>query len=370
MEKKYYELCADYKYTPITLDPTSRTIVFGDLHGDYNLTKELLVSSGVGRFDSDDKVTWTGGDTIVVQLGDQVDRCRLLTRDQDNCNGPNDTVDDEASDIKIMELFTELHNQAVLSGGAVVSLLGNHELMNVLGFMQYVSYKNIQMFEDYKDPENPDKKYGSAMEARKHAFAEGNEYAKFLACTRVPAVIIGSNLFVHGGIVNRTIQDFKINDREYIENLADLLRLWMHRKKKRSEVKDELDNKYSFFWSRMLGEIPPNIAFEDPQCTNAIADTIDTLCVDNIVVGHMPQTRKGINSTCSKRVWRIDTGSSKAFDIYARGEKKHGRRAQWLEIIHGNKKDVFRKCDKSECTEIDVEKTKFYDKSSRRCKRV
>lgn len=54
------------------------------------------------------------------------------------------------SDIKILELFTDLDEQAVKHGGRVISLLGNHEISNALGNMSYVSVKGIDGFKNYK----------------------------------------------------------------------------------------------------------------------------------------------------------------------------------------------------------------------------
>ena len=70
---------------------------------------------------------WSGGNTIVVQLGDQIDNLR---------NNPDY---DEPSDIKILKFMTDLHNQAQKEKkGAVYSLLGNHEIMNTKD-LRYVS---------------------------------------------------------------------------------------------------------------------------------------------------------------------------------------------------------------------------------------
>ena len=48
-----------------------------------------------------------------------------------------------------MELFTDLHEQAVKVGGAVISLLGNHEINNSMGILTYVSAKGLDGFKKY-----------------------------------------------------------------------------------------------------------------------------------------------------------------------------------------------------------------------------
>ena len=51
----------------------------------------------------------------------------------------------------------------------VISLLGNHEIMNVQGNMNYVSYKGLEQFKDEINPETG-KKFKSGKEARKYLF--------------------------------------------------------------------------------------------------------------------------------------------------------------------------------------------------------
>ena len=82
---------------------------------------------------------------IVVQVGDQVDRCRPMQKG--DCRKKDFTINDENSDLKIMELFYKLDKQARKEGGFVISLLGNHEINNVLGstptfYKGIVEYKN------------------------------------------------------------------------------------------------------------------------------------------------------------------------------------------------------------------------------------
>ncbi|ARF09877.1 hypothetical protein Indivirus_4_49, partial [Indivirus ILV1] len=54
------------------LPKQERIIAIGDLHGDYNLTLEVLKLANV--IDHNNK--WIGGNTYVVQIGDQLDNCR------------------------------------------------------------------------------------------------------------------------------------------------------------------------------------------------------------------------------------------------------------------------------------------------------
>lgn len=194
--KEYNDICKDYTYTPFIIEPVERIVVFGDIHGDYKMAVKLLLMSGVAKIvetvndtnsgnkeddnisldniscDSKDseceelkgklvehknfkirsdvtyKMKWIGGKTYVVQVGDQVDRCRVYGNM--TCELPETTLDDEHSDIKILKLFTDLHEQAVKESGAVISLLGNHEINNALGNMSYVSAKGVNGFKNYR----------------------------------------------------------------------------------------------------------------------------------------------------------------------------------------------------------------------------
>ena len=106
--------------------------------------------------------------------------------------------------------MTELHDKASKHGGAVYSLIGNHEILNSIGDLSYVSYNNLRKFDNYKTNNGVIIKDG--YQAREYAFTPGNKIANFLACTRKIALIIGSNLFVHGGIIPEIANKYKIED--------------------------------------------------------------------------------------------------------------------------------------------------------------
>lgn len=319
IDKEDFELkCPDNAYQPITLDKRSRIIVIGDVHGDLGVTLKCLKLAKV----IDENNDWIGGDTVVVQIGDQVDRCRPIKY---GCADPRETVNDEASDIKIMKLFTKLHNQAEKQGGHVYSLLGNHEILNVFGKFNYVSYEGLKEFEDYKDPNNPTKKFSSGADARRHAFKPGNEYARFLACTRVPILTIGSFMFVHAGLTPEFISKVGANNIDDLYRLSYVIRNWLLGKVQAKDINNIVGtHSYSPFWERVLGAIPPGVDKSDPTCVRFLEPVLKLFKVNHMVIGHTPQfyaNGDGINATCGNALWRVDTGSSQAFQAFDKSNK-------------------------------------------------
>jgi hypothetical protein len=350
---QFQEKCS--KYPDISekdvLPAVDRIIVIGDLHGDWNETiKSLKIAKVI-----DNKLNWVGGKTVVVQIGDQIDRCRQLP-----CNRP--IKDDEDSDIKILKFFTKLHSQALSAGGAIYSIIGNHELMNSTGRMEYVSYQNYMEFE--KKPDNIEFLKGMSsdlknMEARKWAFKPGNPLAEFIACTRKLALIIGDNLFVHAGIVPEIAKKYP-----NIGDLNKLLSLYLWDKLENPELYQDIfgpdvikghtiinssNRKHDFFkisplWNRKYGNLTNN----SNSCSNLLNPVKDVYKVNRMYVGHTPQMNKGINSICNGDLWYTDVGVSKAFDIADMncaigGKRSDVREAQVLEILKNGEPTILKK---------------------------
>ncbi len=103
------------KGIPYEWNNVPRIVAIGDIHGAYDNFVALLKNAGL----VDDKLRWIGGKTHLVQTGDVLDR------------GPDSR--------KCMDLLIKLEQQAEQVGGQVHALIGNHEAMNVLGFLDYVS---------------------------------------------------------------------------------------------------------------------------------------------------------------------------------------------------------------------------------------
>lgn len=362
--KKY---CSRYSFIPFVFNKVRRIVVLGDIHGDYELAIKLLTLSKVAKIKNSSKkkssnnygkldlsseedeidLEWIGKDTYVVQVGDQIDRCRPIG--SKTCDNPN-TIrlsDDENSDMKILKLFTKLHELAKKDGGAVISLLGNHELMNSLGETQYVSFVGLkEMFDKYKVDGI---EFNDGADARKHAFKPGNKYGNFLGCSRNAAVIIGSNLFVHAGLIDTFVEQIGLNDLNDFEHVNIIIKKWLLGLVNTNEINTLVKSQDSMFWTRILGSIPAGKSMEYEECKNNITKVLKLFNINGMIVGHTPQSflfNKDINATCSNKIWRVDNGSSKAFDPYDKfyidnGEKHHNRRAQYLEILNDTEFNIY-----------------------------
>jgi hypothetical protein len=335
MKKYKLSECLNYPDTPTIIPEKKRVIVFGDIHGDYDLAIDLLKLAKVIEI-KNDKIEWIGFDTVVIQIGDQIDSCR--PNNNKKCSDIDATYNDEPLDIKILLLFTELDILARKHGGMVISLLGNHELMNAQGDTRYVSYRNI---EDV-----------GGKEERHKLFSPGNSIGVMLGCTRKSAVIIGSNLFVHAGIINGLIKELNISDATNLEDINNKVKNWFLGLIKIDEMKtifSTSDN--GMFWTRILGNIKPNIDYSNSICIDNLSYVLELFNIDNIIIGHTPQAfiyNSGINSTCSNKIWRVDHGCSKAFnffdsDFINTGIKNKNREVQILEIINNTQFNIIKK---------------------------
>jgi hypothetical protein len=99
-----------------------RIVAVGDVHGAYDNFVEVLRMAGI----VDDEVRWAGGQTHFVQTGDLLDR--------------------GAETRKVLDLMMRLEKEAKKAGGQVHALLGNHEVMNMLGDLRYVDPEEYESF--------------------------------------------------------------------------------------------------------------------------------------------------------------------------------------------------------------------------------
>jgi hypothetical protein len=409
---EYKNQCKNYTFVPFIYDKVERIVVLGDIHGDYKMTIKLLEMSKVAKIVNKKKISrlskqkknklndgkqtnnkqkrnkkhnhiggsekecdlcnnndntdneldvienddyeyemeWIGGKTHVVQVGDQIDRCRPY--DGMTCDNPKiiKLEDDEDSDVKILKLFTKLHEQAQKEGGAVISLLGNHELMNAQGEVQYVSFKGLHNFmRKYKEDGLDNNNLSDPVEIRKQAFQPGNEYGKFLGCTRNATVVIGSNLFVHAGIIDKLIEEFNFTGYKDLVNVNILIKKWLLGLVQTNVISNYIRPGDSMFWTRILGSIEPNKDMSYDQCSDNISNVLKLFHVDHLIIGHTPQSYlydTNINGTCGNKIYRVDVGSSCAFDnvdmhLKNYGERHPNRKYQYLEILNDTEFNVY-----------------------------
>ncbi len=153
-----------------------RVVSFGDVHGAYGPLVTLL--GELGLIDAD--LSWQGGATHLVSLGDLMDR------------GPDSRA--------VLDLLRRLATEAEAAGGRVHVLLGNHELMSLTGDLRYVSAGERAAFADLAPPAADPETDGLA--GVRAAYAADGPYGSWLL-DRPAAVVINDTAYVHGGLTEQ-----------------------------------------------------------------------------------------------------------------------------------------------------------------------
>ena len=188
------------------LTTTDRIVAVGDIHGAYDPFVRILQAAGV----IDHRQRWIGGGAILVQTGDVVDR----------------GVDSR----RVLDLLRKLEGEAERAGGRVLPLVGNHEVMGMLGDLRYVSAGEYDAFRTAESEELRERVSSVVMARaesaartakerfdrdrfrdrfmsetplgsveRQLAFGPDGQYGRWLRA-RDAVVKINGILFVHGGI--------------------------------------------------------------------------------------------------------------------------------------------------------------------------
>ena len=256
------------------LASAQRIVAFGDLHGDLEATRKALRLAGA----IDESDHWIGGDLIVVQTGDQLDR-----GDQEQA---------------ILDLLDRLRDEARAAGGALHVLNGNHELMNARPDVRYVAEGGFEDFQDAVTITEEDSlllAFEPDQRARVAAFRPGGPYALLLAEQPVILVLQG-NVFVHGGILPMHL-DYGV------DRINQEVHDWLLGK---GEPPEFIHTSKSPTWTRHYSDEVDSL-----DCLQ-LTQVLERLGAERMIVGHTVQ-ENGIGPLCDGKVWCIDSGMAEYY---------------------------------------------------------
>ena len=325
--------------------PPPRIVAIGDVHGAADAFTAILQKTGLidaGR-------RWTGGNAVLVQTGDLLDR---------------------GADIRqILDLLMALEPQAAAAGGRIHALMGNHEAMNLIGEMQDVSADVFQRFADDRSESRREQAFQAASKLSRdvpidkpawlaahplgyveyrEAFKASAPYGKWLRSKPIIAEI-DDTVFMHGGInltftsdsldninrrVRRELNEFDEGFRwlqtheralpfstlKEVFQAAQTEVLRLEAKRKREPLEDEdvtaakallpivaidssaLLNPNGPLWFRGYS------AWTQEEGTGQMAALLKKYKVTRFVTGHTPQPSGRITSRFGGALYLIDTG--------------------------------------------------------------
>lgn len=205
-----------------------------------------------------------------------------------------DTLDRGDDEYEVLELLRELKAAATVGGGRVITMLGNHEVMNVMGVATpFISPQSKGFGDD-----------------RAAAFRPGGEFAREFASWPVVAVV-GTTAFVHAGLTPAIARD--------AEAINAAAASWLRAERDIPSILLPGLGQRSPVWTRYLSN-PPDVDVSSNSCAE-LREALALLGAKRVVVGHTPQDR--INCACGC-IWRIDLGMSAAMG---------GGRLEAIEIV-------------------------------------
>lgn len=278
-----------------------RLVAIGDLHGDLEKSKQAFRLAGL----IDDIGKWIGGSATVVQVGDVFDR-------------GND-------ELKILYFLEKLKREAAKAGGKIITMNGNHEIMNIEGDFRFITKKGLEEFRVWADwflvgngmkslcpkiekPKDPffgiptsfrgiKQEYISGFRARIAALQPNGPISSRFLSQNLTVLVVGESVFVHGGLLAKHV-------KYGLERMNEEVRDWINGLKGRYSP-HYVRGKDSLVWLRRFSDR------EDLCDCSALEHTLATIPgAKRMIMGHTIQ-EIGINGVCSDQAIRIDVGMSK-----------------------------------------------------------
>ncbi len=318
-----------------TPSPVHRIVAVGDLHGDFSAWRDIARAARL----VDDKGRWIGGDAVLVQTGDAVDR------------GPDS--------LKIIQDLMRLQDEAPRAHGQVIALVGNHEAMNLTGDLRYVSAADYAAYADSRSAQRRENVYESNKKIIETAYRQRDPQMSGDAIKKAwfeayplgriehqiawsdrgkigqwivknPAIVmLDGTVFVHGGIspayvhlsideINRQVGAALVartTDPHAIIN-DDLGPLWYRGLATPNGDKDGEP-------SAITPQAPSSTGPAEP-IESQVENLLSVYGAKRIVIGHTP-ILSGIAVLYGGRLIRIDTGISAVY----------GGKVSYLDILDG-----------------------------------
>jgi Calcineurin-like phosphoesterase len=321
--------CAAWGASEARIAGAQRIVAFADVHGAYDELLAVLRETAV----IDEALRWRGETTHLVSTGDLLDR------------GP--------ASRQVLDLLMRLEAEAHQAGGAVHVVLGNHEVMNIVGDLRYVSAEEYAAFAGKEDDalreqlwarvlaQEPaalragfDAEFPPGYFAHRQAFSPTGQYGSWLL-TRPFLLVVNDTAFVHGGLppmvaelgLEGTNQRLHAALNEYLQTWAGLEKeLAIVRPVAFVERPAALAGKGAEAQSKTLAELQAKVPFalDTPiwyrgqalcyPLTEAdnLEAALGSLGVARVVEGHTPSASGRVLSRLDGRVILLDTGMLKA----------------------------------------------------------
>ncbi|XP_021906900.1 shewanella-like protein phosphatase 2 [Carica papaya] len=277
-----------------------RLIAIGDVHGDLEKTKEAFRIGGL--IDGFDR--WIGGSTTVVQVGDVLDR--------------------GGEEIQILYFLEKLKREAARSGGKIITMNGNHELLNVDGNFKFTTADSLKEFKKWADwycmgnrmkglcvgLEKPKDIYEGipsvlpgireelvdGVRARIAALRPGGPITRRFLSNNATVLVIGDSIFVHGGLSSKHL-DYGL------DRINEEVKDWMNGLG--GGLAPEHCGEDGVVWMRKFSV--KKVKKSDCSALEHLLTTVPG--VQRMIMGHTPQKR--INDECDGKAIRIDVGMSR-----------------------------------------------------------
>ena len=302
-----------------------RIVAFADVHGAYEELLSVLRETAV--IDAD--LRWKGGATHLVSMGDLVDR------------GPDSR--------KVLDLLMRLETESRAAGGAVHVVLGNHEVMNIVGDLRYVSAGEYAAFAGKEDDalreqawtlvssQEPaaaraefDAQFPHGYFAHRQAFSPTGQYGSWLLA-RPFLMVVNDTAFVHGGLAPMIAElGLEGTNQRMHADLAQYLQTWAGLEQELQIVRpiafdarpDVVAGKGAEPQSKALLEMQAQGVFASDAPTwfrgqalcyplTELANleaALGALGVARVVAGHTPSENGRVRSRFEGRVILLDTG--------------------------------------------------------------